>query len=153
MLQPVTCQAGAPVDRARRTSRWTVSAVSAQEPPKQRCNLTHDEAFDIDAALQLKLMLGIPAQLRSAVSTFSSCRTDRPPGQNHRKMTACVDERVPVDCWEIDCFCTAILENHVLISCVQARQLLVGFFFLPLLHVCVQAWGHHAFIPTFFKDL
>lgn len=54
-----------------RLSPWS----SAREPPRQRCNLTHDEAFDIDAALQLKLMLGIPAQLRPAGST-SSCHTD-----------------------------------------------------------------------------
>lgn len=48
----------------RRVLHRIVCAVSAREPSKQRCNLTHDEAFDKDAALQLKLVLGIPAQLQ-----------------------------------------------------------------------------------------
>lgn len=52
--------------------------------PSRDCNLTHDEAFDVDAALQLKLVLGIPAQLQPAGSTFSR-RTDTLPAQSTDK--------------------------------------------------------------------
>lgn len=50
--------------------------------PVQGCNLTHDEAFDRDVALQLKLMLGIPASLWPQDQPFPVTQTG--PQTNQR---------------------------------------------------------------------
>lgn len=62
--QPVTCQPG-----SRRSAldaiileRFSGSMLHTRPPsPVERCNLPHDEASEVDAALQLKFVLGIPA--------------------------------------------------------------------------------------------
>lgn len=78
--------------------------VPTQDLPNsvQRYNLTHDEAFDIDVALQLKLMLGIPALLWPQDQPFSV--TQAGLQTNQQEINACMHEKRN---W---LFCTTILE-------------------------------------------
>lgn len=104
--------------------------------PVERCNLAHDEASNVDAALQLRFMLGIPASFW-------------PPGSTFFSVTQAANKGINTNVQQLirTLVCAFFWGNQIAIC----RALHAWCEFC----VCGEdgCGGHSALIPGFLKDL